>query len=94
MGLLVSEEAMEFDDELIFFFREIATLEIRSKVVDPPQPAALPTSKEARRLRQRTPAAFAVSSDVGSEAVVFFLGPSSFVGVSLLAARRSSHLKK
>ena len=44
--LLVSQQAMEFDDELIFLLREIAALEIRPKVVYPPEPAALATSQQ------------------------------------------------
>lgn len=38
---------MEFDDELVFFFGEIAALEVRSEVVDPPEPTTLAAAKEA-----------------------------------------------
>lgn len=38
---------MEFDDELVFFFGEIAALEVRSEVVDPPEPTTLAATKEA-----------------------------------------------
>lgn len=38
---------MEFDDELVFFFSEITALEVRSEVVDPPEPATLAAAKEA-----------------------------------------------
>jgi hypothetical protein len=38
---------VEFDDEFIFFFSEIATLEVRAKIVYPPQSATLATSKQS-----------------------------------------------
>lgn len=40
---------MELDDELIFFFCEISTLEVRAKVVYPPQPTALAAPKQPYR---------------------------------------------
>lgn len=44
--LLVSEQAMELDNEFVFLFCEIPTLEIRSQVVYPPEPATLTASKQ------------------------------------------------
>lgn len=82
---------MELDDELIFFFSEVAALEVRSEVVDPPQPTALAAAKKAGGFGQRAPAAFTVSSDISNEAIIFFFGPSSFVRVSLFTAWRSPH---
>lgn len=83
---------MEFDDELVFLLGEIAAFEVGAEVVNPAEAATLAASEEAGGLGEGAPAALAVSSDVGNEAVVFFLGPGSLVGVSLLAARRPSHL--
>ena len=37
---------MKVDDEFIFFFSEVSSLEIRPKVVYPPQSTALATSKQ------------------------------------------------
>lgn len=42
-NILVAEQAVELDDKLVFLFGEIPTLEVRSQVVYPPQPATLPT---------------------------------------------------
>lgn len=42
---------MELDDELILFLCEIAALEIRPKVVDPPEAAALAAPQEAGSFR-------------------------------------------
>lgn len=46
-NLLVAKETMEFDDEFIFFFGEVATLEIRSEVIDPTETAAFATTEES-----------------------------------------------
>lgn len=84
---LVSKQAMELDDELIFFFCEISTLEVRAKVVYPSQPTALAAPKQPCGFGEGAPAAFAMDADVIDEALVFFFGPSAFVGVSFLTAR-------
>ena len=46
-GLLVSEETMELDDEFIFFFSEIATLDVRAEIVYPPHSTTLARSKQS-----------------------------------------------
>jgi len=89
--LLVPEETMEFDDELVFFFREIAAFEVRAEVVDPAEAAALAAAEKAGGFGERAPATFAVSSDVSYEAIVFFFGPCTFVCVCFLTTRRPSH---
>ena len=43
---------MEFDNELIFCFGEIATFKVRSQVVDPAKSATLATSKKASGFRK------------------------------------------
>lgn len=45
-GLLVSEEAVEADDELILFVSEVPSLQIRPEIVYPSEPATLPTSHQ------------------------------------------------
>lgn len=47
VGLLVSEQTMKLDDEFIFFFGEITTLEVRAEIVYPPQSATLAASKQS-----------------------------------------------
>lgn len=88
----VTKKAVQFDDDLILFFGEVAPLEVRPQVIDPPEAAALATAEEARGLRERPPATLAVRSYVGNELVVLLLGPCALVCVSLLAARRPSHV--
>jgi len=78
---------MELDDELILFLGEVAALQVRPQVIDPPEAAALAATEEARRLRERPPAALAVGPDVRDEPLIFFFGPCTFVRVSLLTAR-------
>lgn len=90
--LLIAEKAMEFDDEVIFFEGEITSLEIRPKIVNPPESAAFATPLKTSGSRERTPTTFTVSFDVRDELIVFFLSPSSFIRVVLLAARRPPHL--
>jgi hypothetical protein len=45
-SLLVAEELVELDDELVLLLGEVAALEVRAQVVDPPQPAALPAPQQ------------------------------------------------
>lgn len=86
-GPFIPKQTMKFDDDLIFFFSEIASLEVRSQIVYPSQPATLPTSKQPCSFREGTPAALTMSPDVIDEALVFFFSPGSFVGVGFLTAR-------
>lgn len=83
---------MKLDDDFIFFFSEIASLEIRPKVIYPPQSAALAAPKQTSSFRKGTPAAFTMGADVTDEALVFFLSPSTFVGVGFFTARGPSHV--
>jgi len=82
---------VEFDDEFILFFGEVATLEVGAEVVDPAETAALAAAEEAGGFGEGAPAALAVSSNVRYKSVIFFFGPCTFVCVSLLTARGSSH---
>jgi hypothetical protein len=41
-NILVAEQLVELDDELVLFLGEVAPLQVRPQVVDPPQSAALP----------------------------------------------------
>nr|GMC83463.1 hypothetical protein BHM03_00060017 [Ipomoea batatas] len=84
-------EAVKFDNKLIFFLGEVSALEVRAQVVDPPETAALAAAEETGGLGEGAPATFAVGSDVSYKAFVFFFSPSALVGVSFLTARRPSH---
>jgi hypothetical protein len=44
--VLVPEQAVELDDGLLLLGGEVAALEVRAQVVDPPQPAALPAPQQ------------------------------------------------
>lgn len=46
---------MEIDDEFLFFFRELPSLDIRPKVVGPPKPAALSAPVKAGELWEQPP---------------------------------------
>ena len=83
---------MEINDELVLYFGEVATLEAGAQVVDPAQAATLTAPEKAGLLGERAPAPFSVGADVSYKAVVFLLGPCSFVDVGLLAAWRPPHL--
>ena len=82
---------MQFDYQLVLVFGEVTAFQIRAKVVDPAEAAALAATEQSRGFRKGSPIAFSVRSDVRSKAIVFFLGPGALVGVGFLAARRSSH---
>lgn len=83
---------MEADDELVFVFREVASLEIRAEIVDPAKPAALAAAEQSSSFRERPPATFTVELDVADEALVFLFGPCSFVCVLFLTTGRPPHL--
>lgn len=89
--LLVPQQAVKLDDELIFFLCEVSPLKIRPQVIDPAKPAALPAAEQPGRLWQRPPAPFAVSPDICNQAIIFFLGPCTLVGVSLFTTRGPPH---
>jgi len=82
---------MELYDELVLFFSEVSSFEIRAKVIDPSKAAAFSATKKAGGLRERPPTSLAVHLDVGGEPLVFLLSPSSLIGVSFLATWRSTH---
>lgn len=82
---------MKFDDEFIFIFSEISTFEIRAKVIDPTKPTAFATTKQSSSLRESSPTAFTMDTNVIDEALIFIFGPSAFVGVGFFTARGSSH---
>lgn len=84
---LVAEEAVEGDNELVFFVGEVTTLQIWPQVVDPPQATALAAAQQAGCFGKGSPAAFAVALDVGDEALVLLLAPCPFVHVLALATR-------
>ena len=44
--VLVSEEGVEGEDEVVLVRREVTSLQVGAKVIDPSQPAALPTSSQ------------------------------------------------
>ena len=83
-GLLVTKEAMELDDELIFLFSEISPLEVRPEVVDPPEAAALAAAEESGGLWQRSPAPLPVGPYIRYQPIIFLLCPCPFVRVSFL----------
>lgn len=82
---------MKADDELIFLWSEITAFKIRSEVINPSEPATLAAAIQTGGFRKRSPGAFAMSVDVGDETLVFFFGPSAFVGVILFATGGSHH---
>jgi hypothetical protein len=87
----ISKQAVKFNNDLIFFFSEIASLEVRPQIVYPPQSATLATPKQTCSFGEGTPAALTMSTDVIDKALVFFLSPSAFVGVGFFTARRPPH---
>lgn len=84
---------MKLNDKFIFFFSKITTLEIRTKIVYPSESATLAASKQSCGFGERTPATFAMDANIVDETLVFFFGPSAFVGVCLFTARGASHIE-
>lgn len=78
---------MKLNNEFVFFFSEIPSLQIRPQIIYPSQSATLSTSQQSGGFGEGAPVALAVNPDVVDEARVLFLGPSAFVCVSFLTAR-------
>lgn len=88
---LVTQKGVKLDDEFVFLLSEVTSFEIRPKIVDPSKTAALATSEQTCSLRKGTPTSFSMGFDVGDEALIFFLSPSSFVCMRLFTAGRPAH---
>jgi hypothetical protein len=82
-----------FDDELIFLLGEIATLEVRAEIVDPPETTTLTTAEKTSGFGERSPTSFTVGCNISYESLIFFFAPCSFVCMTFLAARGPSHIK-
>jgi hypothetical protein len=46
-NVLVAERVVQLDESLLLLGGEVAALEVRAEVVDPPEPAALPAPEQA-----------------------------------------------
>lgn len=75
---------MEVNNHLILVLRESASLDVRSKVVGPPQPAALATSLKACIERKRTPAPMAMVLNVRHQLLIFIGSPGPLLQPLLL----------
>jgi hypothetical protein len=89
---LISKEGVQFENKIVFVFRKIPSFQIRAKIIYPSQPATLTTPKQTCGLGERAPATLSMSLNILDKPLILFFGPSSFVSVTVGAARRSSHL--
>lgn len=94
--LLVSVKRVEVDDHGLFFFREVASLDVRPQVIDPPQSAALAAPVEACFPGEVTPSPMAFLLYELAQLRVFLSAPRPFLQpvrlmVVTRAARRSNH---
>lgn len=46
VGVPVSKESVESEDEVVLVHGEVAALDVGAQVIDPPQPTALPTPRQ------------------------------------------------
>lgn len=83
-ALPVAKNRMEVNNHLILVLRESASLDVRSKVVGPPQPAALATSLKACIERKRTPAPMAMVLNVRHQLLIFIGSPGPLLQPLLL----------
>ena len=63
----VSQEGTKPDDKVVFISCKISSLDIGSKIVHPSKSAAFPTPKKSSFLRQISPIALAVCSNIVDE---------------------------
>lgn len=86
---------MEVDDQGLFFISEVASLDVRPQVIDPPQSATLATPVEACFLGQVTPSPEPFLLYVLAQPRIFLGAPRPFLQplrlVVVAGAARSSH---
>jgi hypothetical protein len=83
---------VELDDGVLLLPGEVAALDVRAQVVDPPEPAALAAAQQAGLLGQRPPVAVAVALNVRHQDPVLLRRPGTPLEPHLLAARSTPHL--
>jgi hypothetical protein len=87
----VAELLVQLDDGVLLLLGEVAALDVRAQVVDPPEAAALAAAQQARLLGEGAPVAVAEALDVGDEDPVLLGRPRALVQTHLLAARSPPH---
>ena len=70
---------MKANNEVLFITGNVASLDIRSQIVEPSQPAALPAPLQTRSLGEISPPPLAVEVNKIGEDLVFPTGPRSLV---------------
>lgn len=83
----ISELGMEVNDELLLGSAEEATLEVRTEVVSPPQPAALAAAPQARLPAHLVLIPFPVAPHMADQLLVFLGRPRAFLQASVLLPR-------
>lgn len=91
VSIPISELGMEVNDKLLLGSAEEATLEVRAKIVSPPQTAALAATKQPCQFRHCPPAALAVCQDEANELLVLLRCPWPSLHPLLITARLSPH---
>lgn len=71
----VAPSRVELKDEKLFFRGDVAAANVRAKIVEPSEPAALAGSLEACTTGEGVPSAFAMVSDVVYKYEVLVDGP-------------------
>lgn len=82
---------MKINNQLLFSFTEEASLEVRSKIVSPPEAAALPASSEAGEFRDGAPTALAIGENEVDEFLVLLSRPWPFLYPKLVTAWLPPH---
>jgi hypothetical protein len=84
-------------DEAILLFRDVSTLQVGTKIINPSQSAAFPAPKQTCSFGQCTPATFTMYTDVLNESVILTLRPGTSLQSGSLfttAARRKRRRRR
>uniref|UniRef100_A0A6N2MAP2 Uncharacterized protein n=1 Tax=Salix viminalis TaxID=40686 RepID=A0A6N2MAP2_SALVM len=76
---LLTQEAVEAENEIFFIIGDLATFNRRAEVVHPAETAALPTAEETRFLGQHIFHLDGTGEEINSEMRGFVLRNSSFI---------------
>jgi len=78
---------MEIQDHALFLWSYATPLEIWAKIINPPQPAAFPTSLKPRDFGESAPSTWAMDCDVTKKTNIFFISPGALFQFSSSIAR-------
>ena len=87
----VAQTSMKIDDQLLLSFSKKASLQVRPKIVSPPEPTALAAAAKPGELGHGPPTTLAISKNKANKLLVFLGRPWPLLHPKFVTARLSPH---